>query len=774
MPVASWDAVTVSGTPRRVTRIDTSGENLNLSGTIPAELGSLSSLTNLRLSNNQLTGSIPAELGNLSNLSSLSLWNNHLTGSIPSELGNLSNLTFLRLNWNELTGAIPAELGNLTKLESLYLGGNRLSGTIPSEFGKMTNLRHLLLGGSSSGQNQLTGAIPPQLRNLTQLQALDLWNNRISGTIPVWLGDLTDLGTLILSGNQLTGTIPVELGNLTKVSQFWLAHNQLTGTIPRELGNLTNVTELHLDDNRLTGDIPAELADLSGLRQLFLANNQLTGCIPAGLREVAAQHDLAQLDLPDCDMEPPTASAPEAPTGLTATADGQTEIDLSWTAPSHDGGAAITGYRIEVSTDGSSWSDLVTDTGSTATSYSHTGLAAGSTRYYRVSTINSAGVGDPSNVTNATTESQANRAPGAVGTMPEQVITPGVEITIEVSPYFSDPDGDNLTYSVDSSSLFNQLSVSGSTVTMRNDFLLCEPTTVTVTAQDDGGLEATQQFTVRRSNSPPMVSSGTFPAQTIDVGESSPLYMGNWFSDPDTCDSMLTYTAVSSDASRVTASASGNTVTIAGVSAGNAAVTVTAQDTGGLEATLDIQVTVTATASKPGAPTGLTATANGRTQIDLSWTAPPDDGGAAINGYKIEVSTDGSSWSDLVADTGSATTSYSDTGPTAGTARHYRVSAINSVGTGPASNTDSATTDAAEESVSDGTCTVDLIVEPGESCTYPGTATEFSVDSNGTGRFLFTSSGSRIELRNTTINGVTYTFVASKQSDGNWLVEEVG
>ena len=73
------------------------------------------------------------------------------------------------------------------------------------------------------------------------------------------------------------------------------------------------------------------------------------------------------------------ASAPGSPTGLTATADGETEIDLSWTAPSDDGGADITGYKIEVSTDGSSWSDLVADTGSTSTSYSHSGLTANST-----------------------------------------------------------------------------------------------------------------------------------------------------------------------------------------------------------------------------------------------------------------------------------------------------------------------------------------------------------------------------------------------------------
>ena len=45
---------------------------------------------------------------------------------------------------------------------------------------------------------------------------------------------------------------------------------------------------------------------------------------------------------------------PDAPTGLTAVKNGQTQIDLSWTAPAQTGGAAITGYFIESSPDGES------------------------------------------------------------------------------------------------------------------------------------------------------------------------------------------------------------------------------------------------------------------------------------------------------------------------------------------------------------------------------------------------------------------------------------
>ena len=98
--------------------------------------------------------------------------------------------------------------------------------------------------------------------------------------------------------------------------------------------------------------------------------------------------------------------------------------------------------------------------------------------------------------------------------------------------------------------------------------------------------------------------------------------------------------------------------------------------------------------NRPGAPEGLTAAGNGQTRIDLSWTAPSDDGGADITGYKIEVSTNGSSWSDLEANTRSTSTKYSHSSLTAGSTRHYRVSAINSVGTGPASNVVTGTTDA--------------------------------------------------------------------------------
>jgi hypothetical protein len=76
----------------------------DLAGDIPEELGYLSALQHLDLSDNALTGSLPASFGQLKNLSGLSLSNNQLSGDLPEELFELTALTTLRLNSNHFMG----------------------------------------------------------------------------------------------------------------------------------------------------------------------------------------------------------------------------------------------------------------------------------------------------------------------------------------------------------------------------------------------------------------------------------------------------------------------------------------------------------------------------------------------------------------------------------------------------------------------------------------------------------------------------------------------
>ena len=75
--------------------------------------------------------------------------------------------------------------------------------------------------------------------------------------------------------------------------------------------------------------------------------------------------------------------------------------------------------------------------------------------------------------------------------------------------------------------------------------------------------------------------------------------------------------------------------------------------------------------------------------------------------------------------------------------------------------------------VQEGDCYPGLRVGRGESCTYPGTSDEFTVNTRGRGRFLDSLAGIRIQFNNETVGGRFYDFLASHQGDGVWLIERV-
>ncbi len=139
-----------------------------LTGRIPPELGRLSNLWGLSVSDNELTGPIPPELGNLANLTQLSVSRNGLTGPIPIELTALSKLEKLWLYLNDLSGEVPPGLGELTALDLLSLAHNRLSGTLPSGFSRLTRLEYL----NVTANGALSGALPSEFAGLERLETL--------------------------------------------------------------------------------------------------------------------------------------------------------------------------------------------------------------------------------------------------------------------------------------------------------------------------------------------------------------------------------------------------------------------------------------------------------------------------------------------------------------------------------------------------------------------------------------------------------------------------
>lgn len=77
------------------------------------------------------------------------------------------------------------------------------------------------------------------------------------------------------------------------------------------------------------------------------------------------------------------------------------------------------------------------------------------------------------------------------------------------------------------------------------------------------------------------------------------------------------------------------------------------------------------------------------------------------------------------------------------------------------------------DTVREGDCYPGLIVRIGESCAYPGTTDEFTINERGRGRFLTFLGGIRLNIANQTINGRVYDFRASHQGDGVWRIDRV-
>ncbi|ESW30121.1 hypothetical protein PHAVU_002G126600, partial [Phaseolus vulgaris] len=206
----------------------------SIDGTIPTTFGKLQNMQKLRLGRNKLSGGIGAFIGNLRNcqrLQHLVLSRNNLTGTIPVELFSISSLTTsLDLSQNLLNGSIPVEVGNLKNLGYLDMSENNLSwnslnGIIPPSLASLKGLRSLDLS-----QNSLGGSIPNDLQKISVLQYFNVSLNMLVGEVPQG-GVFQNASALVVTGNKnLCGGIselhlppcPVDGKKLAKLHPFML------------------------------------------------------------------------------------------------------------------------------------------------------------------------------------------------------------------------------------------------------------------------------------------------------------------------------------------------------------------------------------------------------------------------------------------------------------------------------------------------------------------------------------------------------------------------
>lgn len=232
-------------------------------------------------------------------VTSINLSGNNLIGTLPAEIGNLTSLTNLSAGYNTISGSLPPEIGQLSNLDTLFMSYNAVDGTIPIELYNLTNLVRW-----SMSNNQLNGLLAPEIANLTNLKYLALWNNPIGGAIPVEFWDMSQLENIFLGTSNISGEISPNIGSFTNLREFWISDCNISGFIPAEIGNLASLEVFNVSNTQMTGVVPASITNLSNLTSLRLDGNgftdlpNLTGL--DSLTEVGVNYNYFEFD----DIEP--------------------------------------------------------------------------------------------------------------------------------------------------------------------------------------------------------------------------------------------------------------------------------------------------------------------------------------------------------------------------------------------------------------------------------------------------------------------------------------
>ncbi|XP_028101572.1 receptor-like protein 15 isoform X2 [Camellia sinensis] len=247
-----------------------------LSGPMTHAFYNSSSLVTLDLSDNHLNGTIPSWIGSLHVLSILLLKFNNFEGEIPVQLCQLKQLSILDLSENNFSGPIPLcfrEIPFETTHEKSSLETRlRLYATFSL---------WRFVEGSKLVKNHYSMDIACEniiFHSLDIQQKVEFTTKHGSYA---YKGNILDyMSGVDLSCNHLTGEIPLEMGNLSNIRDLNLSHNNLFGSIPSTFSQLKQIESLDLSYNRLNGKIPSQLIELDKLEVFSVAYNNLSGATP--------------------------------------------------------------------------------------------------------------------------------------------------------------------------------------------------------------------------------------------------------------------------------------------------------------------------------------------------------------------------------------------------------------------------------------------------------------------------------------------------------------
>ncbi|KAH0733876.1 hypothetical protein KY285_009583 [Solanum tuberosum] len=175
-----------------------------------------------------------------------------------------------------LSGVLPPELNQLSNLKTLSVQRNLLSGVLPS-FANMSNLAEIYLN-----DNGFTSVPQDFLLGLTSLQSFSISENgKLSPwQIPSYLIDSNNLVNVYASNASLFGVIPDFLGKFPNLQDLRLSYNNFTGSLPASFGD-SEIKNLWLNNQvkGLSGTIDV-ISSMVQLSQVWLHANSFTGPIP--------------------------------------------------------------------------------------------------------------------------------------------------------------------------------------------------------------------------------------------------------------------------------------------------------------------------------------------------------------------------------------------------------------------------------------------------------------------------------------------------------------
>ncbi|KAL3530322.1 hypothetical protein ACH5RR_009644 [Cinchona calisaya] len=234
----------------------------NLSGPIPPSFDG-SNVQILWLNDQDgggMTGSINV-IGKMVGLTQVWLHGNQFTGSIPDNIGYLTSLKDLNLNGNHLVGLIPQSLANMN-LQSLDLNNNMLMGPIPKF--KAANVTY---SSNSFCQPNPGDLCAPEVNALLDfLHDLNYPANLASewiGNDPCkgpWWGITCNpqghVSVINLQKLNLNGTLSPSLANLGSLLEIHLAGNNIHGLVPGNLTQLRGLRLLDISGNSFDAPLP--------------------------------------------------------------------------------------------------------------------------------------------------------------------------------------------------------------------------------------------------------------------------------------------------------------------------------------------------------------------------------------------------------------------------------------------------------------------------------------------------------------------------------------